>query len=229
MKWLVVVLCGWAAIAVGCAPVQLTENTQRKFEEYKTQAYPDFKAFAFDPDSDRWGTGYGYRKMEQAIETALRLCGKTGAECEAYAIGNTVVSGMSQQQLAAAKEAYVARILGELDRSLKGKPLTSEELEFHLSGRTIKGTLNTGAGFVAEIGFDGTISARLFDTEQRSLGKLRRADSGTWWIEKGKFCRRFLQWSDGRTDCQDVVKDGDTIKFYSSGELVSQGVIVEKN
>ncbi len=229
MRWLVVVLCGWAVIAAGCAKTQPTNYALWKFEEYETQTYPDFKAFAFDPVSNGWGIGFGYLKPGQAIEAALRRCGKRGVDCEIYALGNTIVSRMSQEQLATATEAYGARIWGDVDRSLKRKPLTSDELKQHLSGWVVKGTLITGAAFVAEIRTDGIVSARLSSTERQSLGKLRRADLGPWWIERGKFCWQFIVWYDGRPECQNVVKDGKTFKFYSSGELVAQGVVVGAN
>ncbi len=167
-KCFLAALVGLMAVVQGCTSVQLHQNAQSKFDEYKSQSYPDFKAFAYDRKNKNWGIGYGYRNPEQAMARALRGCGNLSDECEIYALGNTVVIQMSKEQSASAKEAYIAGILGNLDDNMAGNLLSSEALEHMFSGKsvTFKGSFNTGYGFIAVLRSTGTIQIRMFSTKE---------------------------------------------------------------
>ena len=89
------------------ATPQLSWRGQQDFEKYRE--YGAFKAFAFDPYSSRWGYYHRSQTPQGAIDMALRYCGKDEWKCELYAVGNTVVAGMSPEQLAAVIEQYKER------------------------------------------------------------------------------------------------------------------------
>ena len=88
--------------------VVLPENARQWFEEYQSSPnFRDFKAFAVETSGGSWGWAEGYYKPELAIDQALRECrNRAGQECMLYAVGNTVVSGMSPEQLIGVIEEY---------------------------------------------------------------------------------------------------------------------------
>ena len=202
-------------------------GAQQSFEKHKSADSPDFKVFAYDPKSGRWGRAYGQLRLKRSIDVAIRSCGRSGAKCEVYALGDKVVMGMSPEQFAAASQRYQTKILGTSDRSLKGKPLTSDQLRFYLTGSTFKGRTRTGLGFVMRLNADGTKHIELHDTERNRVGDLSRTNEGRWTIKNNKYCSWWRDWFDGKTLCMDIVKDGETFKFYFRGKLGSQAIIVK--
>ena len=71
----------------------------------------DFKAIAYSGMYTRTTQGvYGAYSAEQAIETALEMCEKAvGNSCFIYAVGDQVVTGYTQKELADEIEAYDPR------------------------------------------------------------------------------------------------------------------------
>ncbi len=86
---------------------QLSWRGQQGFERYRESGV--FKAFAFDPYGSKWWYTYGVGTPQRAINIALRNCGKDERKCEFYAVGNTVVAGMSLEQLSTVIEQYKER------------------------------------------------------------------------------------------------------------------------
>ncbi len=147
VRWL---LAGMLAVGLGmasssCAPVsrmppplakediskpevQLTARVQRSFEEYQSSPkFRDFKAFAVDPSGVNWGRAWGYpSNPNPAIRRALRHCRKWSQKCEVYAIGNTVVLGMSPEQAEAVTKEYLATVI-KRRKFLSGEARFEEE------------------------------------------------------------------------------------------------------
>ena len=103
-------ICACAALLAGCAKaerISLPDTAQLAFDNYlSSEEYPDFKAFAVDPGTGRWGRSWGFKFISRAIERALDPCGGWGGGCQVYAIGNTVVSGMIADQIEDVIEEY---------------------------------------------------------------------------------------------------------------------------
>ncbi len=103
-------------IAASCAPVsevpqprvELSSGAQLAFEKYRSDPkYYDFKAFAVDPNTGSWGWAWGYlQHPKQAIDRALNYCRKRGQACQLYAVGNTIVLGMSPEEVASETKEY---------------------------------------------------------------------------------------------------------------------------
>jgi hypothetical protein len=69
------------------------------FDTYKSDPkYRDYKAFAADRASGTWGRAWSLPSAAAAMDRALYECGKKGARCEVYAVGNTVLEGVSPDQ-----------------------------------------------------------------------------------------------------------------------------------
>jgi hypothetical protein len=72
------------------------------FEEYKADPkYTHFKAFAMDRQSGAWGRSWSLPSAASAMDRALYECGKRGAGCAVYAVGETVLDAVSPEQRAA--------------------------------------------------------------------------------------------------------------------------------
>lgn len=71
----------------------------RAFETYKSDPkYTHFKAFAVDPASGAWGRAWGLPSAAAAMDRARYECGKRGAGCEVYAVGDAVLEGVPPEQ-----------------------------------------------------------------------------------------------------------------------------------
>ena len=79
----------------------LPARAQSGFERYLSPKYTDYKAFAVDLRTGSWGSTYQHNSLQAAIDRALIGCGRRSADCQIYAIGNTVVSGMTPNEVAA--------------------------------------------------------------------------------------------------------------------------------
>lgn len=91
--------------------VHFSVKAQRSFERYLSDPdIRDFKAFAVNPEKPgRWGRSWGSRFIEKAIRDALNHCEGHGGGCEIYAIGNTVISGMTHAEVERVIHEYGAR------------------------------------------------------------------------------------------------------------------------
>ncbi len=214
--WLLV-LYGCLSALAGCAtiaPTTLPESARPSFDDYQTK--PDFKAFAVGFQSGQYGRSWNYRRPKWAMDRAMQECGKRGSACQLYAVGNTVVFGMSAEQIANIQEKYYYKVIAAPRIDERGKILSSEEIEKYLSGRTLEGITNQGERVTLTLFADGSMTAR---------SNTGIEDTGTWYAKDGKFCRQFRRFTNGILDCQQIVKDGDTFRFYSEGKYVSEGTI----
>ncbi len=77
--------------------------------------YPDFKAMAYSgPYTTTSQAVYGAYSAQQAIETALEMCTKeAGSTCFVYAVGDQIVTGYTQEELADEIAAYDPAISGK--------------------------------------------------------------------------------------------------------------------
>ena len=222
-------------------PVTIFERVQTAFEKYKTNSkFIPFKALAVDPESGGSGRAWGYTKPKWAIDRALRECHKRNENCTVYAIGNTIVSDMSPEQVAAISEKYyasVAEAAGPLHGTIRLTPtqetagtglarkqLSSDEIRSYLSGSTTEGTTINGLRFVVKWSADGTMSGKASNSD----AEINVTDNGTWWVEDDKLCRQWERWLGGEVYCAVIVTDGKTIIFYSSdGEVERKYTVFE--
>jgi hypothetical protein len=200
-------------------PVTIFERVQTAFEKYKTNSkFIPFKALAVDPEE----------------------CQKRNENCEIYAIGNTLVSDMSPEQVAAVCEEYFATVaeaagprrgtirLAPTQKApgadLASKQLSADEIRSYLAGSTTEGTTINGVRFVVKCSADGTMSgkASTYDAE------INVTDNGTWWVEDDKLCRQWERWQGGEVGCAVIVTDGKTFIFYGSdGEIERKYTVLE--
>jgi len=222
-------------------PVTIFERVQTAFEKYKTNSkFIPFKALAVDPESGGSGRAWGYSKPKWAIARALQECQKRNENCEIYAIGNTLVSDMSPEQVAAVCEEYFATVaeaagprrgtirLAPTQKApgadLASKQLSADEIRSYLAGSTTEGTTINGVRFVVKCSADGTMSGKASNYD----AEINVTDNGTWWVEDDKLCRQWERWQGGEVGCAIIVTDGKTFIFYGSdGEVVRKYTVVE--
>ena len=222
-------------------PVTIFERVKTAFEKYKTNSkFIPFKALAVDPESGGSGRAWGYSKPKWAIARALQECQKRNENCEIYAIGNTLVSDMSPEQVAAVCEEYFATVaeaagprrgtirLAPTQKApgadLASKQLSADEIRSYLAGSTTEGTTINGVRFVVKCSADGTMSGKASNYD----AEINVTDNGTWWVEDDKLCRQWERWRGGEVGCAVIVTDGKTFIFYGSdGEVVRKYTVLE--
>lgn len=92
-------------------------------KDYMTESqFRDYKAFAIHKGLDSGGRAWGARTPDRAIARAMKVCQEhtAGVPCELYAIGNTVVHRMMEEQIEAVKRRYV--------RTVSSAPLSPDAL-----------------------------------------------------------------------------------------------------
>jgi hypothetical protein len=219
----------------------MIERVQTAFEKYKTNSkFIPFKALAVDPESGGSGRAWGYTKPKWAIARALRECQKRNENCEIYAIGNTLVSDMSPEQVAAVSGEYYATVAeaagprrGTIRLSstqeapgagLASKQLSSDEIRSYLAGSTFEKTTINGLGVVVQWSADGTMSGKA----SNSNAEINVTDNGTWWVEDNKLCWQWERSQGGEVHCAVIVTDGKTfIFYYSDGEVERKYTVLE--
>lgn len=241
--------------------VELHRSARRSFDEYQrgprrvtlSPNHPDFKAFAVDPNTGSWGRSWGGYTPREAIDRAFRVCRKWSQNCELYAVGNIIVSGMPPDQVEATIEEYLVAVADALGlfpsnisrlgsiyeeeielvnpmvpkRGIVGEILSTDEIMFYISGSTVEATFFNGLRIIVEWSQDGTMSAKAgmwYD-----LVELGLTDKGSWSVKNDKLCRQWQQWARGKMDCLVVAKDGETFRAYDSeGKLVSKFIVLER-
>ncbi len=105
--------------------VYLSVKAQNSFARYLSDPkIRDFKAFAVDPSGTAWGRAWGFPwNPNPAIGRALLRCSKRSQDCEVYAIGNTIVIGMSPEQVEGVTKEYLETVINQ-------RKLLSGEAEF---------------------------------------------------------------------------------------------------
>ena len=211
------------------------------FEKYKAGSkFIPFKAFAVDLSSGGSGRAWGYTKPKWAIDRALRECHKRNENCKVYAIGNTIVSDMSPEQVAAVSEKYYASVaeaagprrgtirLAPTQKTpgadLASKQLSADEIRSYLAGSTLEKTTINGLGVVVQWSADGTMSGKA----SNSNAEINVTDNGTWWVEDNKLCWQWERSQGGEVHCAVIVTDGKTfIFYYSDGEVERKYTVLE--
>ncbi len=190
-------------------------GAQKGFDLYQTLAVLDFRAFAFNPATGRWGRSYFSHTPKQAIDEAVNGCEKRGEDCTLYALGDTIVWGMSPDQVAAVAEEYYAAVSPSMAQaspgSFIGKRLSSEEITMYLSEMSVEGTNSNGLKYKGVWLSNGTLSAT---ATLLHIIEITRTDSGTWTVSDNKLCRQWRHWLGGRRECLIVTKDDQTIHAY---------------
>ena len=207
----------------------LRAGAQKGYEKYY-QSSADFKAFAVDPGSSRWGRSWISQTPKQAIDEAVNWCKKTGQDCTLYALGDTNVLGMSPDQVAAVAEEYYAAVSPDMAQaksgSFIGKRLSSEEITFYLSDMSVEGANFNRLWYKGVWLSNGTMSANA--TLPGNI-EITGADSGTWTVSDNKLCRQWRHWLGGRRECLVVTKDGQTIRAYDAhGDAIEILTLLEK-
>ncbi len=199
------------------APMQLPQGVQQRFEQFQTVMQQDFRAFAFDPTTGRYGWSWFQRSPKQAIDDAVNGCKRTGDNCTLYFLGDTIVWGMSSEQLAAEAVKYYAATSPYMAQSnpesFIGKRLSSEEIALVLSDVSFEGINFNGMKYKGMLLSNGTMSA---DATFLNTIEIAPEDSGTWKVLDNKLCRQWQHWLGGRRECLVVTKDDQTIHAYDA-------------
>lgn len=99
--------------------------------------------------------------------------------------------------------------------------LTAEEiLELLPGSRMVEENPPRGGGSVSvEWRSDGRVSARMEEGY---------SDTGKWWLDGNRYCRRWDHWADHKTTCWTFALDGSTLSWYDDkGEKVGSGELIE--
>lgn len=145
----------------------LPAAVQAAFEEYKADAkYTHFKAFAADRRSGAWGRSWGISSATAAMERALDECGKRGAACAVYAVGDTTLESVSAEQRAAIMlgGAWLT-YKGLLTTDHEGRVETSPVIFYLFRGRTEI----TGSWSRDDPRISGVITGGVSDTNQATV------------------------------------------------------------
>lgn len=193
----------------------LSPAQQKSFKKYlDAKRYPHFKAFAAEVNGDYSGWGSGYNKPVDAIGTAMQWCGKKGAHCRLYAVGERVVTNYSQEQLRNFLREYYEKVFafGDL-RSIRQRALSGDEIKTLISGREGEGVHpRTGAKFTMKFMDSGRIIVRIVETKTSTIPS---DYEGKWWIEGDFWCRRYDKLFSGIIGCALIIKEENGIAFYN--------------
>ena len=183
-------------------------------------SFPHFKAFAWDPQNQAYGTGWGRTTPREAIERALYSCGRYGNGCVVLAVGDIAVHGPGAVALEEAIPMYYRHITRmNPEDVLKGTALDTDQIMEVFTDRNMRGETFAGVRFVATLSSSGEAVAHLF----RHDGTLQRTDNGIWWAEHDRLCRRFGSSYSGHRVCHRVFRDGEVLKIVDEqGNLVSR-------
>lgn len=213
------------------AKVQLPSSAREAFDKYETTILVDFRAFAVNPTTGRWGRSWHSATPKQAMDEAINTCEKTGEKCTLYALGETVVSGMSPADLTSVAEAYYSAVSPAMSQRgesrLIGDRMPSGVLVAELSNRRVVGMNYNGLEYRGIWLSDGTMRA-----ESTQLNQIERihADVGTWTVENGRLCRQWQHWSGGRRECLLATRERDTIRAYDvHGDVIELITLLDRS
>lgn len=237
--WLILGSLTWAAVVIGCAAPESTLQAQRStsvppgFERYQTFSamdFFDFLAFATNTETGRWGWSGHSNSPKKAMDRAINRCERTGQECRLYALGDTIVEGMSPEQIAKVAQDYYAAIsplMANADfTKLIGKRLSSAEILAHLSNAVVEVITFNNQKYRGRWRSNGTMSAT--STYQKG-NENATEDNGTWSVSDDKLCRQWQQWLGGRHECLVVTKDGSRLRAYDiHGDIIEMIDLVGK-
>lgn len=193
----------------------LSPAQQKSFKKYLDPVVsPHFKAFAVEIYGDRAGWSHGYNKPEDAIDVAMQWCGKKGADCRLFAVGERVVTNYNQEQLSNFLREYYEKVLqfGDLRNIIK-HALKGDEIKTLISGREGEGvSFLQGTKFTLNFMASGSLMARIVESKtSKRLGNYE----GKWWIEGDRWCRKIDNLFSGRTECFYVIKEENGIAVYN--------------
>lgn len=145
----------------------------------------------------------------------MSFCERTGEKCTLYALGDTIVSDMSSEEIAKVAEKYYFTVSPLMARAsedqLVGNRLSAEEITAYLSEKIVLARNFNGMEYKTIWKSDGRMTG-----EAVVLHNIERVrtDTGTWAVQDGYLCRQWQRWSGGRRECLMVYKDGKTLRAY---------------
>ncbi len=237
--WVIAGSLTWAAVVMGCAAPESTLPAQRStyvppgFERYQTFSamdFTDFRAFAINSGTGRWGWSGHSNSPKKAIDRAINRCEQTGQKCRLYALGDTIVEGMSTELIAKVAQDYytaISPLMANADfTKLIGKRLSSAEILAHLSDAVVEVVTFNNMKYRGQWQSNGIMSAT--STYQKG-NENAREDNGTWSVSDDKLCRQWQQWLGGRHECLVVTRDGSTLRAYDfHGDIIEMIDLVGK-
>ncbi len=208
------------------------------FEDYKTEIH--FRAMATTAPSSRggWasGTARGHGNIEDAIEEAMKHCEQgrkkhwTASSCKLYAIGDIVVSGMSDDDLEAAMAFYQTNIDADNDEFdalvLNSLPygsanqLSETEIRAKIIGNTMtEFSTRQGTQWTELYLQDGTIEGVYFGD---------RGFIAEWHLDGSRMCWDYSPGTqfDG---CWSLALNGDEVVFYEDKKAVGRAQLLQGN
>ncbi len=157
-----------ADAALTTPPSELRSPALNRFLEYLKMAHgSDYRAFAVDLESGKWGLGESPSQPKIAIRKSLEDCRKRGArDCRSYAVGDIVVHGLADRR------AEVAIILYQVKRGATNVDLAALVAE---DGGAAIMALRRAVFYTAAIGGSPeTVAAML----ERGINVDARSDAG---------------------------------------------------
>ena len=213
------------------APIHLPNGVQKGFDLYQTVAVYDFRAFAFYPVTGKTVRSWFQQTPKHAIDDAVNGCERSGGDCTLYALGDTIVWGMSPDRITTVAGEYYTAVSPAMAQarpsSFIGKRLSSDEITMHLSDVSVEGTNSNGLKYKGAWLSNGTMSAT---ATLLHIIEITPADSGTWAVSDNKLCRQWRHWSGGRWECLIVTKDDHTIHAYDAhGDQIEKLRLFDKH
>lgn len=132
------------------------------------------------------------------------------------------ICGIATDQIRAGVEALAEAFAEVKNRSLQGQlpdTLSDQELRERMAGVVLRYRTVYDDPIVIELHPDGTMTGRAgYDDED--------CDTGQWWVDDGRYYRRWKQWSYGETRSYRVMIKGDRIEWWTdAGTLANRARI----
>ena len=199
------------------------------FERYQSNFVRHFQAFANKSETGRWGRSFYSKSPKNAIDEAINSCERRHEECRLYALGDTIVEGMSPEQIAKVAQDYYAAVsplMAKIDfTKLMGKRLSSEEILEHLSNAEVEVLTYNDLKYGGRWQSNGTMWGIAI---QKGI-EIYTGDNGTWSVSGDKLCRQWQKWLGGRHECLVVTKDGSRLRAYDiHGDIIEMIDLVGK-
>jgi len=216
-------------VLAGCAQTgALDGKAKSAFEEYQAASwFQPYKAFSVGDDLKAYGRSWQYPTAKGAIKTATNECEKHNSWCELYALGNTIVYGMTTRELEDFIRSHNERISGNSPSSdfssigAAGRLLNKEEIKERLTGFYYVGRSNNNLDVEADFYSDGRLRVKLDGPKMKKSGK--RPMTGRWWLKEDRLCFQVPGIYAGKVECRDVFAKDKEIRLVSdAGEIISK-------
>ncbi|SDP81918.1 hypothetical protein [Desulforhopalus singaporensis] len=203
--------------------LKLSPAQQKSFNKYSDPIlYPHLKAFAIQVDGNKSGWSYGYRKSEQAVETAIQSCRKKAANCRLYAVGDRIVINDDEKKLNNYLSEYYKEIFPTYNlNKIKTQALKGNEIRDFLFGRVGEGVESrTSNSFVLHFMDKDRL---IVEITKAKTYKISGHYEGKWWVDNDRWCRKIPALFNGTTECHYVIKESNGAVFYNEdGALINR-------